>query len=106
MAGADKVATNTAAINSPDLIIKGARLFLSYSFIERFKWDFREEVLDMYVFTHLSEVPDLAEKWLIEYNEERPHESLGNMTPFEDFGLQQSLENSNCLFRCGSKVGG
>ena len=25
----------------------------------------------------------IKEKWLKEYNEERPHESLGNMTPVE-----------------------
>ena len=37
----------------------------------------------MYVFNRLSEVRDLAEKWLKEYNEERPHYSLGNMTSVE-----------------------
>ena len=40
-------------------------------------------ICNMYVFSRLSEVRDLTEKWLKEYNEERPHESLGNMTPVE-----------------------
>ena len=37
----------------------------------------------MYVFSRLSEVKNITEAWLIEYNEERPHESIGNMTPSE-----------------------
>ena len=53
------------------------------SFIERFNRTYREEVLDMYVFNRLSEVREITESWLKEYNEERPHESLGNMTPTE-----------------------
>lgn len=36
-------------------------------------------MLDMYVFSRLSEVKELKEKCQREYNEERPHESLGNM---------------------------
>jgi len=31
----------------------------------------------------------IKEKWLKEYNEERPHESLGNMTPVEYLESQQ-----------------
>lgn len=52
-------------------------------FIERFNRSYREAVLDMYVFQTLTEVNEQTEKWLKEYNEERPHESLGNMTPRE-----------------------
>lgn len=37
----------------------------------------------MYVFSRLSEARDLTEKCLKEYNKERPHESLGDMTPVE-----------------------
>ena len=53
------------------------------SFIERFNRTYREEVLDMYVFKHLSEVRNITERWIDEYNEQRPHESLGNLTPRE-----------------------
>ena len=52
-------------------------------FIERFNRTYREEVLNMYVFRRLSEVREVTGKWLVEYNEERPHESLGNLTPTE-----------------------
>jgi putative transposase len=52
-------------------------------FIERFNRSYREAVLDMYIFQTLTEVKEQTEKWLREYNEDRPHESLGNMTPRE-----------------------
>ncbi len=52
-------------------------------FIERFNRSYREAVLDMYIFETLDEVKEQTERWLKEYNEERPHESLGNMTPRE-----------------------
>ena len=62
-------------------------------FIERFNRSYREAVLDMFVFQSLSEVREQTEKWLREYNEERPHESLGNMTPRE-YLLTQNPEVS------------
>jgi putative transposase len=52
-------------------------------FIERFNRSYREAVLDMFVFQELSEVREQTEIWMKEYNEERPHESLGHMTPRE-----------------------
>ena len=52
-------------------------------FIERFNRSYREAVLDMYVFRSLEEVREQTEIWMKEYNEERPHESLGNLTPRE-----------------------
>jgi len=42
------------------------------SYIERFNRSYREEVLDIYVFSRLSEVREITEKWLREYNEEHP----------------------------------
>ena len=52
-------------------------------FIERFNRSYRQAVLDMYVFTTLNEVREQTEKWLKEYNEERPHDARGDMTPRE-----------------------
>lgn len=52
-------------------------------YIERFNRTYREAVLDMYVFSTLEEVRGDTERWLKEYNEDRPHESLGDLTPRE-----------------------
>lgn len=59
------------------------------SYIERFNRTYREEVLDLYVFNSLSEVRQVTEDFINEYNEERPHESLGNLTPV-DFAAQRA----------------
>ena len=58
------------------------------SFIERFNRTYREEVLDLYIFNNLSEVREHTEDFIREYNEERCHESLENMTPM-DFAAQR-----------------
>ena len=53
------------------------------SFIERFNRTYRSEILDYYVFHQLSEVKEITDNWIIEYNEIRPHDSLGKLTPKE-----------------------
>lgn len=65
------------------------------SFVERFNRTYREEILNMYVFRNLSEVREITEKWMPEYNEERPHDSLGDLTPWEYLAKHQALETSN-----------
>jgi putative transposase len=62
-------------------------------FIERFNRSYRQAVLDMYVFQTLNEVREQTDNWIKEYNEERPHESLGDLTPRE-FLLTQKPEIS------------
>lgn len=52
-------------------------------FIERFNRTYRTEVLDFYLFRTLGEVRKITEKWLTEYNCERPHKSLNNLTAEE-----------------------
>ncbi len=53
------------------------------AFIERFNRTYRTEILDFYLFRTLNEVREITERWVPEYNCERPHESLNNMTPEE-----------------------
>ena len=50
-------------------------------YIERFNRTYREEVLNSYIFETLSEVRRMTADWLTRYNEQRPHESLGNLSP-------------------------
>ena len=56
------------------------------AFIERFNRTYRTEILDFYLFRTLNEAREITERWLNEYNSERPHESLNNLTP-EEYGL-------------------
>ena len=52
-------------------------------YVERFNRSYREGVLDMYIFKTLSEVRERTEIWMKQYNEERPHDSLNDLTPKE-----------------------
>jgi putative transposase len=53
------------------------------SFIERFNRSFREGVLDTFVFDSLRQVRTETEKWVLHYNERRPHSGINQMTPAE-----------------------
>ena len=53
------------------------------AYIERFNRSFRNELLDPYLFTSLSQVREMSAAWMISYNEERPHDSLGRIPPAE-----------------------
>jgi len=53
------------------------------AFIERFNRTYRTETLDFYLFRTLNEVREIAERWVSEYNCERPYELLNNMSPEE-----------------------
>ena len=65
------------------------------SYVERFNRTYRDEILNMYVFKTLNEVRDITQNWLREYNEERPHDSLGDLTPWEYLAKHNTAENSN-----------
>lgn len=51
------------------------------AFIERFNRTFRHTVLDLYLFNDLDEVRETAHRFLTDYNERRPHDSLGDLPP-------------------------
>lgn len=51
------------------------------AFMERFNRTYREEVLDAYVFESVWQVQDLSDRWLPDYNEQRPHDALGRVPP-------------------------
>ena len=68
------------------------------SYVERFNRTYRDEILNMYVFRNPSEVREITENWMCEYNEERPHDSLGDLIPWEYRIRNEQPENSN--LRC------
>jgi len=55
--------------------------------IESFNARLREECLNEHVFVSLDDARLKIEKWRIQYNRERLHSSLGNLTP-EEFAAQ------------------
>ena len=51
------------------------------AYIESFNGRFRDECLNEHWFTTLAHARRIIEDWRIEYNTERPHSSLNDMTP-------------------------
>ncbi len=52
-------------------------------YIESFNGKFRDECLNREMFTSILEARVVVEDWRREYNEKRPHSSLGYVTPAE-----------------------
>jgi len=59
------------------------------AYIESFNGRLREECLNDQLFLSLEDAKNKLEAWRIDYNEARPHSSLGNRTPRE-FAQTQS----------------
>jgi putative transposase len=62
------------------------------AYIERFNRTYRDELLDLYLFRNLAEVREATYWWMIEYNEDRPHDSLEDHTPVEY--MSKNVRNS------------
>lgn len=60
------------------------------AYIERKNGSMRRELLNTYLFNSLAEVRILAEEWRTDYNTERPHKSLGYLSPIRYAALKQS----------------
>lgn len=53
------------------------------AYIERFNGSFRSELLNAYVFRSLQEFRVLADEYMQDYNNHRPHKALNYLTPSE-----------------------
>lgn len=61
------------------------------AFVESFNGSFRDELLNEALFSTLTEARTKIAAWKEDYNRERPHSSLGNLTPIE-FATKKALE--------------
>ena len=53
------------------------------AYIESFNGRLRDECLNVHQFTSLAEAKAIIEAWRVDYNQRRPHSSLGHLTPNE-----------------------
>lgn len=61
------------------------------AFIESFNGSFRDECLNETLFSSLTHARQKISEWKEDYNWERPHSSLGNITPNE-FAMKMALD--------------
>jgi putative transposase len=61
------------------------------AFIESFNGRLRDECLNVHQFTSLTEAQHIIEAWRLDYNQRRPHSSLGHLTP-NGFVAQRQVE--------------
>jgi len=74
----------TQSMNRPGKVTDNA-------YIESFNGKFRDECLNEHWFITMAQARRLIEAWRIEYNTERPHSSLGNLTPEEFANSKNSV---------------
>jgi putative transposase len=63
------------------------------SYVERFNGSYRRGVLDAYMFRTLGDVREQTQRWMEDYNCNRPHDSLGGMPPSE-YRKQYEMKNN------------
>ena len=69
------------------------------AFIESFNGRLRDECLNVHQFASLAEAQAILEVWRCDYNQQRPHSSLGDLTPdefVEQRQAQQIVEEVVC----------
>jgi putative transposase len=62
------------------------------AFIESFNGRFRDECLNEHWFLTLADAQRITEDWRVDYNRNRPHTSLGNLTPLEFSMLLEDIQ--------------
>ena len=71
-ASCDAASISRGSFYYKPILFKSAKHILRY-----------QDILDMYAFRNLQQVRDLSSDWLIEYNYDRGHDSLGGKSPVE-----------------------
>ena len=64
------------------------------AFIESFNGRLRDGCLNVHQFTSMAEAQHIIEAWRFDYNQRRPHSSIGHLTPNEFVGQRQALQTA------------
>ena len=68
------------------------------AFIESFNGRLRDECLNVHQFTSIDDAKAKIEAWRIDYNQRRPHSSLGHLTPNEYVAQRQDQRTAEAAF--------
>jgi putative transposase len=60
------------------------------AFIESFNGRLRDECLNVHQFTSIADAKQKIEAWRVDYNQRRPHGSLGHLTP-DEYAQQRQI---------------
>ena len=64
------------------------------AFIEAFNGRLRDECLNVHQFTSIEDARTKIEEWRVDYNQRRPHSSLGHLTPNEFIAQRQAMRTA------------
>ena len=92
-----KVLDHWAYENKIELDFSGPGKPTDNPFIESFNGTFRDECLNLNWFLSLKDARGKIRLWREEYNQERPHGSLGNLSPEEYIYLNERSRKSLVL---------
>lgn len=67
------------------------------AYIERFNQTYRNQILDAYIFESLDEVRSVTAEFVRDYNYERPHDSLGGLSPVMWKNGQRAQANASAF---------
>ena len=62
------------------------------AFMESCNGHVRDECLNMHQFASLAEAQTIIDWWRLDYNQRRPHSSLGHLPPYEFVGQRQVIQ--------------
>jgi putative transposase len=68
------------------------------AFIESFNGRLRDECLNVHQFTSIEDAKTKIEAWRVDYNQRRPHSSLGHLTPNEYAQQRQKSPTAGAAF--------
>jgi putative transposase len=71
-------------------------------FIESFNGSLRDECLNVHWFETMDDATEKVESWRAEYNESRPHQALGELTPMRYAEFSRTSERSEEVKHAGN----